>query len=184
MVSPGEYTMGPPSGRLLVRTGRAGLGSMAGHDLTIEVTNWEGRARVDPGGLVSAEVTVTAEVSSFTVREGTGGAKPLTGADRAEIEGTIQDKILQPRRHPVMTFRSTGIRGTAEALTVEGELTIMGNTRPVTLRADVSGGRHVHGRATIRQTAFGIKPYSAFFGALKVKDEVGIEFDAPLTPVS
>jgi hypothetical protein len=34
------------------------------------------------------------------------------------------------------------------------------------------------------QTQWGIKPYSAFFGAMKVADEVTIELDALLTPAS
>ena len=34
------------------------------------------------------------------------------------------------------------------------------------------------GKATVKQTAFGIKPYSALFGTLKVADDVRIEIDA------
>jgi hypothetical protein len=41
-VADGSYRVGPPSGRLLVKTARTGLGSKAGHDLTIEVTSWRG----------------------------------------------------------------------------------------------------------------------------------------------
>jgi hypothetical protein len=33
----------------------------------------------------------------------------------------------------------------------------------------------------VTQTAFGIKPYSGVFGALKLKDEVIVEFEADLT---
>jgi hypothetical protein len=32
----------------------------------------------------------------------------------------------------------------------------------------------------VKQTAFGMKPYSALFGALKVADEVTIAIDAKL----
>ena len=31
--------------------------------------------------------------------------------------------------------------------------------------------------ATIRQTDFAITPYSGFFGALKLRDEVNVEFE-------
>jgi hypothetical protein len=34
------------------------------------------------------------------------------------------------------------------------------------------------GEATVKQTAFGIKPYSALFGTLKVADEVRIGIQA------
>jgi hypothetical protein len=31
------------------------------------------------------------------------------------------------------------------------------------------------------QSAFGIKPYTGFFGALKLRDEVGVEFEVDLS---
>ena len=37
---------------------------------------------------------------------------------------------------------------------------------------------HVTGSAMVTQTAWGMKPYSTLFGALKVADEVDIEIDA------
>jgi hypothetical protein len=33
----------------------------------------------------------------------------------------------------------------------------------------------------VPQSAFGIKPYSGFFGALKLRDEVTVEFDVDLS---
>ena len=38
------------------------------------------------------------------------------------------------------------------------------------------------GRASVAQSPWGIRPYSAFFGALKLSDEVKIDFDVALTP--
>jgi hypothetical protein len=40
-------------------------------------------------------------------------------------------------------------------------------------------GRY-RGSVTVPQSAFGIKPYSGFFGALKLKDEVVVEFEVDL----
>jgi polyisoprenoid-binding protein YceI len=40
-------------------------------------------------------------------------------------------------------------------------------------------GRY-RGTATIRQTDFGITPYSGFFGALKLRDEVTVEFEVSI----
>jgi polyisoprenoid-binding protein YceI len=171
----GEHSLGPSSGRLLIRTGRAGLGRSVGHDLTIEVTRWSATATVedDPAGSsVAAEI----ETGSFEVREGVGGVKPLTSSDKAEILRNIRDKVLKSREHPTITFRSTSVEGTPEAFTVEGDLTIKGVTRPATVRGQVSGDR-LTGSATVVQTHWGIKPYSALLGQLKVADPVEIEFD-------
>ncbi len=173
-LSRGTHELGPAAGRLLVRTGRSGLGRKAGHDLTLEVTRWAASVHVaEPDG---SSVTAEIEASSLEVREGTGGVKPLTGSDRAEIGRVVRGKILHTEAHPVIAFRSTGASGTPEAFTVEGELTIMGVTRPLTLRGQVSGDR-LTGGATVVQSRWGIKPYSALFGQLRLADEVAIEFD-------
>lgn len=56
----------------------------------------------------------------------------------------------------------------------------MGQTHPVTVRGSLGEASQVRATATVAQTRWGIKPYSAFLGALKLADEVGIEVDATL----
>jgi polyisoprenoid-binding protein YceI len=180
-VPDGVYRIGPESGRLLVRTARTGLGAKAGHDLTIEATRWHGEVTVDAAEPANAAVSLDVEVDSFEVREGTGGVKRLTDSDRRDIKKTIRQKILHTDRHPTITFRSTRVEGTPEAVTVAGDLTITGRTNPITVHGRVDDGR-LHGTATVVQTRWGIKPYTGFFGALKLRDEVEIELTATLTP--
>jgi polyisoprenoid-binding protein YceI len=169
----GTFQLGPGDGRLLLRTGRSGLGRRAGHDLTIEATRWSASvAAREPLEASSAEVTV--EVDGLEVREGTGGALPLSDKDRAEITKNLR-KILDTVRYPQITFVSTAIGDDA----VEGDLTIMGRTKPVRISATRDGER-VRGSVTVTQSRWGIKPYSAFFGALRLADDVEIEFDLEL----
>jgi polyisoprenoid-binding protein YceI len=175
----GTYRAGPESARLLVKTSRTGLGRRAGHDLTIEVTRWSGEAVVDVTEPAKSSVSIDVEVDSLEPREGTGGLKPLTDADRAEIKSTAMERILRSAEHPTITFRSTAVSGAPESFTIEGDLTIMGRTRPVTVHGAMEeGGATVRGRATVVQSKWGITPYSAFFGALKLADEVEIELSA------
>jgi polyisoprenoid-binding protein YceI len=176
----GAYRLGPEAGRLLVHTSRTGLGAKAGHDLTIEVTRWHGHATVDTAVPANSLVTVQVDVDSFQVRVGTGGVKPFADADRAEISKTLK-RVLHTAQHPAMTFRSRRVDGSAGSFTLDGELTIMGITRPVTVQGGVTDGRVV-GRATVVQSRWGIRPYSAFFGALRLRDEVKVDFDVALTP--
>lgn len=164
----GTYELGPEHGSLLLKTSRSGLGRRAGHDLTIEATRWSGL--VD--GL---SVRVTVEVDGLEVREGTGGVRPLSDSDRTEIKKNLR-KVLAAHRHPEITFTSTRATGTPEAITVEGELAIMRRSEQVTVRAAATGDR-LRGGATVRQSRWGIKPYSAFFGALKLADDVEVSFD-------
>jgi len=179
-VGDGRYELGPASGQLQVKTTRTGLGARAGHDLTIEATRWHADVVIDAAQPSASSVSVEVDTNSLEVREGSGGIKPLTDSDRAQIKTTIQQKILHTGQHPAITFRSTRIDGTEESFTVDGDLTITGVTQPVTVHGRLADGR-VQGSATIAQTRWGIKPYTGFFGALKLSDEVTIEFGADLT---
>ena len=175
----GSHELGPSSGSLLLKTARSGLGRRAGHDLTLEVTRWSGQVSIDLGEPANSTVSAEIEVGSVEVREGTGGVLPLTGSDRDEIAKNIREKVLHTSAHPVITFRSTRVQGTPEVFTVEGDLTIMGRARAVTVSGRVSGDR-LTGGATVVQSQWGIKPYSALFGQLKVADPVEIAFDLEL----
>ena len=179
-VPDGSYRVGSQSGRLLVKTARTGLGAKAGHDLTIEVTRWRGNVVVDAASPASASVTVKVDVDSFEVRQGTGGVKPLTDADRADIKNTLRGKILNTGKYPTIEFGSRQVSGTAETFRIDGDLTIMGVTQPVTVEGQLAGGR-AHGSAVVVQSRWGIRPYSAFLGALRLRDEVEVEFDIGLT---
>jgi polyisoprenoid-binding protein YceI len=172
----GNYPLGPQAGRLLLRTGRTGLGRRAGHDLTIEATRWQADVAVNTADPGQSSVTLTIEVDSVEVREGTGGLKPLTNADRADIKATICEKILLTAEHPVITFSSSHVTGTPDAFQVSGDLTIMGQARPVTVHGGIDGGR-LRGHASVTQSRWGIKPYSAFAGALRLADDIQVEFD-------
>jgi hypothetical protein len=172
-ISPGSYRLGPDNGTLTVRTGRTGAVAKAGHDLLLEVTAWS--ATLDAGDPAAMELT--ADATSLKVREGIGGMQALDDGDRANIEQTIDDEVL--RREPI-TFLSTLVTATADGLSVQGELTLLGTTRPVAFEVAVADGR-VSAVAVVRQTDFGMKPYSALFGALKVADEVKVAIDAELS---
>jgi polyisoprenoid-binding protein YceI len=69
----------------------------------------------------------------------------------------------------------------AGSFTLDGELTIMGITRPVTIQGGVTDGR-VAGGASVVQSRWGLRPYSGIFGALRLGDEVKVDFDVALTP--
>ena len=175
----GTFRLGPDSGRVVIKTGRAGLAARAGHDLTIEVTRWSATVTV-PGvgsGTVAPELTAELDLGSLAVVEGTGGAKPLSDKDRRDILNTA-GKILGGGQ---ATLASTGVTPAGSAGVVEGTLTLHGRSQPVRLQVESTGPGRYRGTATVRQTHHGITPYSGFFGALKLRDEVQVEVEADLT---
>jgi polyisoprenoid-binding protein YceI len=166
-----NYTLGPEDGILSVRTSRTGAVAKAGHDLLIHVTEWSATLDTDAPSL-----TLDADSTSLRVREGTGGMKPLDEDDLANIEQTIDDEVLLKRD---IAFRSTSMTANGDSLSVTGDLTLFGATAPLTFDLVLADGR-VTGAAVVRQTEWGMKPYTALFGALKVADEVRVEIDARL----
>jgi hypothetical protein len=169
-----------------VKTSREGLAALAGHDLTLEITDWLARVTVpaQDGGVAEATVTADLGLGSLTVREGTGGAKPLTDKDRRDIRKQV-GKILGDAARAGFTSQrvipsATSSAGAPSAGTIEGTLTMHGVSRGIQLQVTSPEKGRYRGSATIRQTDFGITPYSGFFGALKLRDEVTVEFEVTI----
>ena len=180
----GSYAIGPETGALTVHTGRGGFGAVAGHDLVIEVTRWVGTVRIDAARIEASVVEVVIDATSLEVREGTGGAVPLLAINKAEIAKTI-NKVLSTEKHREIRFRSTAVAPTADGFRVHGGLTIADVTRPaeLTVSVDLDSGRpRATVTTTVIQSEFGIKPYSAMLGALKVLDPVEIRAGVQLAP--
>jgi polyisoprenoid-binding protein YceI len=170
------YQLGPENGRVLLETGRAGLAARAGHDLTLEVTRWTAWIAVPAEEITEASVTAELDLGSLEVREGTGGVMPLTDSDRREIKKTMTGILGQATAE----FASTGITRSGDGGEIAGTLTLRGQARPVRLRVTEPEPGRYRGTATVRQTDFGIKPYRGFLGALKLADEVAVDFDLTL----
>jgi len=61
----------------------------------------------------------------------------------------------------------------------KGDLSIAGGSSQVTVPISVSGDK-ISGSIQLSQKDFGIKQYSAMMGALKVTDQVTVEFEGSL----
>ena len=174
-LAPGTYELGPHNGTLTVRTGRGGAASKAGHNLLIEVTSWRGVLELADD---DARASLSADAKSMRVREGSGGINPLGDDDKANIAQTIDQEVLNGT---AIEFHSSEVRRRADGdrMSVSGELELAGRRAPISFELSVEGSR-LRGGATVKQSDWGIKPYSALFGALKVLDEVDVEIDAEL----
>ena len=171
-VKPGTYTVGPSDGTVQVKTGRQGMAAKAGHDLTLEAGNWKAVFTVDDDPSHS-EVRATIEPRSLVVKAATGGAKPVSEKDKKEIAKNIAGLL----GNDSITFTSTSVDVRDDTVQAAGELSIAGQSRPVNLDLIATPDGRLTGSMTVVQSQFGIKPFSAMLGALKVKDEVEIELD-------
>ncbi|HEY2637441.1 MAG TPA: YceI family protein [Solirubrobacteraceae bacterium] len=169
----GPHRLGPGEASLVVQTYREGVAGKVGHDLIIDVQRWE--ATLDGGAEPTLELT--ADAGSLYPREGLRGLKPLSDRDRREIVKNIEGKVLggQP-----IAFRSTSVREDGERLSVDGELTMNGATRPASFELTVDPGGELTGTTELTQSNWGISPYRGLMGALKVRDSLEVVFSGRL----
>jgi polyisoprenoid-binding protein YceI len=165
----------------MLRTSRDGMAAQAGHDLTIEAARWTGELTVGDN-LSPTGLEVHVDLGALTVREGTGGLKPLTDRDRRDIGGTAR-KLLKTDRFPEAVFTATGFEPAAGdgGGVISGSLALAGVDRPLSLTVSRTGPEKYRVAGKIVQSHYGIKPYTAFLGALKVRDTVNIEADVDLS---
>lgn len=175
-IQPGIHRLGPDDATLEVRTGRTGAAAKAGHDLVLRVNSWEASLEVGEGPAPTS-VELTADATSLRVQKGTGGMQALGDDDRASIHQTIDEDVLERQD---ITFSSTGVERRGDVLSVQGELTLVGETEPVTFDLVIGDDGTLSATAVVTQPAWGIKPYSALFGALKVADDVEVVLDGHL----
>jgi polyisoprenoid-binding protein YceI len=150
---------------ITVHVGKAGLLSAAGHE------HWVS-APISSGTIGDARVEFTVDAAKMRVKPD----PKVSAKDQAQIQKDMEEMTLEPAKFPAIVFKSTRVEKTGEGQwKVEGTLALHGVTKPVGLAVSKNGEAYT-GHATIKQTDFGIKPVSVGGGAVKVKNEVDIEF--------
>jgi polyisoprenoid-binding protein YceI len=147
-----------------------------GHRLTIAMSSW--RLTVwwvdsKPG---KAELTV--EVDSLEVLRGEGGVKPLSGPEKALARSNAL-KSLDADQFPQIRFQSDDLEETGDGYLLIGTLEIHGKAqkREIDLRVeDLGDSWRSSCEAVVRQSEFGVKPYSLLMGSIKVVDDVTMSF--------
>lgn len=160
-----------------VFTYREGLLSVVAHDLRIRVTRFS--VEVDEA---ARTIRARADAASLRVecalRDGAELPGALSDANLKEIEANIAGSILEATRYPEIRFQSSRVEERPDAFEVDGTLELHGQSRPVRVGIRRSGERDV-AELTVQQPDFGIKPYSAMLGALRVRADVLVRLSAP-----
>ncbi len=128
-------------------------------------------------------VEATFDARSLRVVRALDGGREKSGAlspdDRAKIERTIRDDVLECARHPEIRFVSTRITPRGHARAIEGALSLHGVTRRIEIVATPREGLLV-AEAELHQPDFGITPYTAAFGTLRVRPAVRVRIAVPV----
>lgn len=157
-----------------------GLFSAFGHDPLIAIRNFSGQLQFVPVTFESASLRLSIDANSLAV------AGEVKEKDRLDIERTMREQVLEVQKHPEIVFSSTNIstnrigEGRYRARII-GDLTLHGVTQKnlwISAETNVTGDSlRTRGEFSLKQTDFGIKPFSAVGGTIKLKNELKFVFD-------
>ena len=132
----------------------------------------------------------------------TDAARKYVGLEGTSSQSTQQqvtdnmlgDKVLNVDKYPTATFKVHSAEKAAKPskrglpqYVLKGEFTLQKITRPIEFLVEVEmvkGWQHVRGGFRIKQTDYGIEPFSKAFGAIGVADQLTIWGDAWVAPIS
>jgi hypothetical protein len=141
------------------------MASSFGHDATLRVTSLSLDVGEDDG--------ITADFDPGSLRL----TDDISDSNRRDIERNAE-KVLEPRKYSKIQFRSVSVTREGDRAQVEGDLTLHGVTNRISVEARDDGARW-NAKIILDQRQFGIKPFSAMLGALKIKPEVEVNISVP-----
>jgi polyisoprenoid-binding protein YceI len=146
----------------------------------VEVKNFSGKIEASERDETRIAVEVEAEAKSLTnVDEG------MTEFERREFHNVLNNLVLESDKFPKIKFVSVSVSdarksGETRAFTLNGDLTMRDVTKRVSFPVTVTISKdqlRATGVAGLKQTDFGIKPYSGKLGMIKIGDDVKINFE-------
>jgi YceI-like domain len=160
-----------------VFTFKEGMLSAVAHDLRIRVERLT-IAIDEQAGTVEARFFASSLRVDSAMKAGHEDHGALGDRNKREIADNIVDDVLHADRHPEIVFRSNKVEGTGDERRIEGTLALHGTERPLRVTARRTAGRWV-AEVELHQPDFGIRPYSAMLGTLKVKPTVRVRVSVP-----
>jgi polyisoprenoid-binding protein YceI len=156
-----------------IHVGKAGLFSAAGHEHWVSAPIASGAVEEDE----PQHIFFTVQAKSLTVEPD----KDLKPEQQAEVQRTMQDKVLESAQYPEISFRSSSVeKAGADTFVVKGDLALHGQVHPVSATVHRQGKAYV-GTSRFKQTTFCIHPVNVG-GVVKVKDELEIQFSVVPAP--
>jgi polyisoprenoid-binding protein YceI len=176
-----QFQVDPAATSILVQVGRSGIFGFAGHDHEVVMAAGTGRIAVDRLAIGRSSVFLEFDAASLKV---TGRGEPAE--DVPEVQRVmLSERVLDVARYPAIAFQSRSIslaepaRDSSMMLRIDGDLTLHGITRPLTVpaRVQLTADRLAgEGKVSFRQSDFGITPVSAGAGTVRVRDQLDVVF--------
>ncbi len=181
------YKLNPANSTIRIYVFRGGSFPRLGHNHVLSAPQFTGYAHIPASGIKDARVDLEfrldqLEIDNPAIRATLGSAYTSTMNTEA-IAGTrthmLGEENMQAERFPYVRIGSMHIVGEAPGLAATVSVEMHGHQREMQLPLSVEGLPEqlaVSGTLILRQSDFGIKPYSVAGGLLAVQDEVVVEF--------
>jgi polyisoprenoid-binding protein YceI len=154
-----------------VFTFKDGLLSPIAHDLRIKVTRF---TVVVEAGVVTASFDTASLRVDTPMKDGKENPTALSEADKEKIASQIRNDVLHSSQHPDARFQSRSVKQRSDGgYDLEGDLTLHGVTKPIQARTESSAGKQQLD-FKLHQPDFGITPFKAMMGTLKIQPDVRI----------
>jgi polyisoprenoid-binding protein YceI len=182
-----SFTLDPKTSTVRIYAFRAGKMARLGHNHVLAAPQFDGYFHLPEAGTSSARFDLEfrldqLEIDNPLYRATLGKAFASVLTPEA-IEGTRQHMLgesnMQADLFPYVRIHSLQITGEAPKFAAKIQVEMHGQTREIWVPLNVEGlpdALSVSGAFVLRQTDFGVKPYSVMGGMLAVQDEVVIEF--------
>jgi polyisoprenoid-binding protein YceI len=188
------YTVDTGASRVFVKVGTA---TRLGHEHGIEGELKSGELTLGgPGELVFDMASFVADTAAARKRFSLE-KKKLTASEAKKVNASMRGSaVLDIERHATASFKIRSIKpldkqqvGSPGRYRLEGRFLLHGREQPLEIQAQVErtdkeGVLRMTGSFTMRQTDYGITPYSAAGGLARVADELEIAGELVLTPAS
>jgi polyisoprenoid-binding protein YceI len=164
------------SAECLVFTYKQGLLSKIAHDLKLRV----GDLQADwNDGSLRVEIEPRSLAVVHAMKDGEEHPSALSDKDKQKIADSIAKSVLHPDKHRAIVFESSSLEVQDDGgFAVTGTLELHGVKRPVQAVSKLQDGRHV-AEVKLHQPDFGITPFSAMMGTLKVQPDVLVRISLP-----
>jgi len=164
---------GPGNAECFVFTFKEGLLSTIAHDLRLVIERFSIEVDEANGSVLASFDTGSLRVDA-PMKDGAENPHALAAADKEKIAGQIREQVLHSAKFPTAIFRSSVVSARPDGgYDLSGELTLHGATRPLSAQTRVVAGRQQL-ELTLHQPDFGITPYRAMLGALKIRADVTV----------
>jgi polyisoprenoid-binding protein YceI len=162
-----------------VFTFKEGLLAAAGHDLRLRVTRFSVEIDEEAPRVAATFDAASLRVDGHVVDGRLVSEGGPSVAERREIEERAAREVLRTQHWPEVRFTSTSVERTGKgALRVVGRLALCGQERELAATVREEPGRYV-AEVRLDQRDFGIRPFSAMLGALRIKPHVLVRLTVP-----